>query len=107
MSDKSYTKVRDVMTPSPRLIDGLATVAEAIDLMREHGISSLVVEATGLGDALEDGPAQVPLDHPGAQPLDRRLRPDRLCQPVSHNHRHGLCPDRRMAGPAAGPARGI
>lgn len=36
--------VRDVMTPKPIVIDGLATVAQAVDLLREHGISSLVVD---------------------------------------------------------------
>lgn len=44
MSDKPYTPVRDVMSPSPIVIDGLATVKQAVDLMREHSISSLVVD---------------------------------------------------------------
>ena len=44
MSGSVYASVRDVMTPSPKVIDGLATVKEAIALMREHRISSLVID---------------------------------------------------------------
>lgn len=32
------------MTPTPFVVDGLATVREAIDLMNEHRVSSLVVD---------------------------------------------------------------
>jgi signal-transduction protein with cAMP-binding, CBS, and nucleotidyltransferase domain len=45
-----YTRVRTVMVPDPKQIDGLATVAAAIDLMREHQISSLVVDRRHEGD---------------------------------------------------------
>ena len=44
MTEKSYTAVREVMTPNPLVIDGLATVAQAVDLLREHGFSSLVID---------------------------------------------------------------
>lgn len=44
MTEKSYTRIRDVMTPSPVVIDGLATVGQAVDLMREHGVSSIVID---------------------------------------------------------------
>ncbi len=37
-------KVADVMTPSPVVIDGLATVQEAVNLMESNGISSLVID---------------------------------------------------------------
>lgn len=50
MTEHEYVKVRQAMTPSPRLIDGLATVQEAIDLMRDHGVSSLVIDRRHDGD---------------------------------------------------------
>lgn len=43
MTQTAYTPVRDVMTSSPVVIDGLATVSQAIELMREHGVSSIVI----------------------------------------------------------------
>ncbi len=50
MSDESYVKVRDVMTPSPYMIDGLASVTEAMDIMRRHNVSSLVIDRRHEGD---------------------------------------------------------
>ena len=52
MSDngKNFVRVREVMTPSPRVIDGLATVREAVELMREHHVSSLVIDRRHEGD---------------------------------------------------------
>ena len=50
MNGRSYTKVREVMTPSPRVIDGLASVRQAIDLMRSHTVSSLVIDRRHDGD---------------------------------------------------------
>ena len=44
MKDDNRTKVGEVMTPSPRVIDGLATVREAVELMRNNSISSLVID---------------------------------------------------------------
>ena len=44
MSEQSYIPVRDVMTPKPIVIDGLATVAQAVELLRDHGFSSLVID---------------------------------------------------------------
>jgi signal-transduction protein with cAMP-binding, CBS, and nucleotidyltransferase domain len=49
-SPRGYTKVRDVMTPSPRVIDGLSSVRDAIELMREASVSSLVIERRHEGD---------------------------------------------------------
>lgn len=43
MSEQTYTSVREVMTPNPVMVDGLATVSEAVELMRENGISSLII----------------------------------------------------------------
>ena len=52
MNDKprKFIRVREVMTPSPRVIDGLATVREAVKLMREHHVSSLVIDRRHDGD---------------------------------------------------------
>ncbi len=50
MSDRTYARVREVMTPSPRVIDGLATVQEAVDVMRREGISALVIDRRHEGD---------------------------------------------------------
>lgn len=44
MNQHPYVKVEDVMSANPHVIDGLATVRNAIDLMREHNVSSLVIE---------------------------------------------------------------
>ncbi len=52
MNDKqqNYIRVREVMTPTPRVIDGLATVRDAVELMRKHHVSSLVIERRHDGD---------------------------------------------------------
>lgn len=47
MSDveqKKYIKIRDVMTPQLETIDGLATVAEAIQHMKEKNYGALIVD---------------------------------------------------------------
>ncbi|MEQ8331891.1 CBS domain-containing protein [Nisaea sp.] len=44
MNHHPYVKVEDVMSGDPHVIDGLATVRNAIDQMREHNVSSLVIE---------------------------------------------------------------
>jgi CBS domain-containing protein len=43
MNIKKYDKVREIMTPEVEVIDGLATVEEAIKKMRENSIGSLIV----------------------------------------------------------------
>jgi signal-transduction protein with cAMP-binding, CBS, and nucleotidyltransferase domain len=50
MSANGYTKVSEVMTTSPTVIDGLATVAQAIEVMRDKNISSLVIDCRHEGD---------------------------------------------------------
>ena len=50
MSTPAYIPVRDVMTPEPRTIDGLARVSEAVEIMREHNVSSLVIDKRHQGD---------------------------------------------------------
>ena len=44
MSESAVIRVGDVMTPSIKTIGRMATIAEAIEAMREAGVSSLVVE---------------------------------------------------------------
>ena len=50
MNQPSYTAVRDVMTPAPRMIDGLASVREAMELMRREKIGSVVIDRRHPGD---------------------------------------------------------
>ncbi len=50
MSETPGTKVHQVMRPSPKMVDGLATVQEAIELMRSEGVSSLVIDHRHEGD---------------------------------------------------------
>ena len=50
MSTKNYVTVGDVLTSSVQTIDGMASVWEAIELMRTHGISSLVIDRRNDGD---------------------------------------------------------
>ncbi len=50
MSQPSYIAVREVMTSNPVVIDGLATVAQAVELLRERGFSSLVIDRRHEGD---------------------------------------------------------
>lgn len=45
-----YNQVRDVMTPMPVPISGLASVREALDVMRKAKVRSLVVERRRPGD---------------------------------------------------------
>lgn len=44
MSDRDNVVVRAVMQPAPKKIDGLATVRQAVELMRQDKISSLVID---------------------------------------------------------------
>ena len=50
MSPKTYTMVRDLMRPSPGLINGLATVQEALDMMRRDNVGALVIDRRHDGD---------------------------------------------------------
>lgn len=50
MNEINYIKVCDVMTSSIKTIDATATVTEAINLMREAGVSSLVTERKDTSD---------------------------------------------------------
>ena len=50
MSTKDYVTTGEVMTPSPKMVHGLTSVQEAIEIMREHEISSVVVDRRYDGD---------------------------------------------------------
>ena len=50
MSEKTHTRVREVMTPAPHVVDGLSNVGDAIALMRARQVSSLVVDRRHDGD---------------------------------------------------------
>jgi signal-transduction protein with cAMP-binding, CBS, and nucleotidyltransferase domain len=50
MSQTTATKVHQVMLPSPKMVDGLATVQEAIEQMRREGVGSLVIDHRHEGD---------------------------------------------------------
>lgn len=50
MSEREYVTVRQVMTPMPQPIDGLATVRESIERMKEANVRSLVIERSHEGD---------------------------------------------------------
>jgi len=50
MNDTDVTRVRSVMGEPPIVVDGLTTVEHAIELMRQHKISSLVIDKRYEGD---------------------------------------------------------
>lgn len=50
MNEKTYIRVSDVMTTTIKTIDATATVHEAINTMREAGVSSLVAERRDASD---------------------------------------------------------
>lgn len=51
LRDVRFAKAADVMTKDVVFIDGMATVAQAINLMRERNVSSLVVNRRTPDDA--------------------------------------------------------
>lgn len=50
MTENSFTAVRTVMTAEPQMVDGLASVSQAVALMRRHNVSSLVIDKRHDGD---------------------------------------------------------
>jgi len=50
MNEQDIVRVRDVMTPDVKTIDRIQTVAEAIEMMRHSGVSSLIVERRNEND---------------------------------------------------------
>jgi len=49
-SRPNYITVADVMTPSPVVIDGLASIQDALDLMESNKVNSLVIDRRHEGD---------------------------------------------------------
>ena len=52
MTENSPIRIRDLMVDEVYAIDGLATVADAMALMKRHGVSSLVVNRRNEDDEL-------------------------------------------------------
>ncbi len=50
MTGNGYTRVRSLMRPSPGMIDGLATVQRALDMMRRKNVGALVIDRREEGD---------------------------------------------------------
>ena len=50
MSDSKFVAVSDVMTPNVKTIGRLAMISEAIEMLKNEGVSSLVVERNGEAD---------------------------------------------------------
>ena len=50
MSENTIVRVADTMTSKPRSIDGLAKASEAIAIMRQENVSSLIIEKRHEGD---------------------------------------------------------
>lgn len=50
MSATPFVPVRRVMSGTPYMIDGMATVTEAVRLMKDRGVSSLVIDKRHEGD---------------------------------------------------------
>jgi CBS domain-containing protein len=50
MSAKPFTTVKEMMRPSPGIIDGLATVQAALDRMRRDNVGALVIDRRDEGD---------------------------------------------------------
>jgi predicted transcriptional regulator len=50
MSDKVVVKAGNVMTPNVKTIEGTQTVDKAIEMMRNSGVSSLIVDRRDADD---------------------------------------------------------
>ncbi len=50
MSAKPFVSVKELMRPSPGIIDGLATVQVALDTMRRGNVGALVIDRRDEGD---------------------------------------------------------
>lgn len=74
MSEERALRVEDVMSSSLHSIEGLATVSDAIAIMREHGINALAVNRRGP----DDEPGLLLLKDIAAQVLAPNWSPDRV-----------------------------
>ena len=69
----TQVRVRDVMVTDLHVIDGLATISDAVAMMKRHGVSSLVVARRGPDDEVGL------IDVVGiAAPLAENRAPDRV-----------------------------
>ncbi len=59
MKELVKVSVGEVMNSSPHLIDGLATVAEAVAAMQEHRVDYLVVDKRDEHDAYHHHPINI------------------------------------------------
>ncbi|MCH7555224.1 MAG: CBS domain-containing protein [Proteobacteria bacterium] len=50
MTGNGYTRVRTMMRPSPGIIDGLASVQEALEIMRRDNVGALIIDRRDEGD---------------------------------------------------------
>jgi len=50
MTDKKHETVKDVMSASMNMIDGLTTISNALEIMRKNEISSLVINRRNESD---------------------------------------------------------
>ncbi len=74
MNEIRALRVEDVMSASLHSIEGLATVAEAINIMREHGVNALAVNRRNP----DDEPGLLLLPDIAAQVLAPNRSPDRV-----------------------------
>jgi predicted transcriptional regulator len=71
---KEYIKVRDVMNSQLETIDGLATVAEAIQHMKEKSYGALIVDKRDEGDEY----GFVTVQNIARKVIERDLAPERV-----------------------------
>ncbi len=50
MTGNGFTHVRSLMRPSPGIVDGLATVQQALDMMRRENVGALIIDRRHEGD---------------------------------------------------------
>ena len=50
MTGNGFTRVRSLMRPSPGIVDGLATVQQALDMMRHENVGALIIDRRHEGD---------------------------------------------------------
>ncbi len=74
MTEKKIIKVRDVMSKTVIKVDRTASVHEAVTLMREHHISSVIVERRDEGDEF----GLVAVADVAREVLARDLSPERV-----------------------------
>ncbi len=75
MSDtKDYISVRDVMTPHLETIEGMATVAEAIRIMKEKHYGALIINKRDEGDEY----GFVTVQEIAQQVIEKDLSPERV-----------------------------